>query len=195
MKTTRIAAAAADHSIDPDRWQAGFDQMLERIRPRFRRHEPWRHAAALMLGLCSDLGRKNCWTIAERAGHTSPHALQHLLARASWDADAVRDDLRGYVAEHLGHPDAVLVVDETGDLKKGTATVGVQRQYTGTAGRIENAQVAVYLAYAAPAGHALIDRALYLPKVWTQDAYRRAAAGVPDRVEFATKPALATTKP
>lgn len=193
MKTARIAAAAADHSINPDRWQAGFDQMLERIRPRFRRHEPWRHAGALMLGLCSDLGRKNCWTIAERAGHTSPHALQHLLGRASWDADAVRDDLRDYVTEHLGHPGAVLVVDETGDLKKGTATVGVQRQYTGTAGRIENAQVAVYLAYAAPAGHALIDRALYLPKVWADDTGRRAAAGIPQRVEFATKPALATT--
>lgn len=193
MKTTRSVAAAAAHSIDPDRWQAGFDELLARIRPRFARHEPWRHAGALMLGLCSDLGRKNCWTIAERAGHTSPHALQHLLGRASWDADAVRDDLRSYVAEQLGHPDAVLVVDETGDLKKGTATVGVQRQYTGTAGRIENAQVAVYLAYAAPTGHVLIDRALYLPKAWIDDADRRAAAGVPSGVEFETKPTLATT--
>lgn len=92
-----------------------------------------------MLGLISDLGRKNCWTLAERAGHRSPDRLQHLLARAKWDADGVVADLRGYVNEHLGDPDAVLVVDETGDLKKGSGTVGVQRQYTGTAGRIENA--------------------------------------------------------
>jgi SRSO17 transposase len=145
-----------------------------------------------MLGLVSDLGRKNCWTLAERAGHPSPDRLQHLLARAAWDADGVVADLRGYVSEHLGDPDAVLVVDETGDVKKGTATVGVQRQYTGTAGRIENAQVAVYLAYAAPAGHTLIDRRLYLPKDWCEDPQRRAAVGVPDEVEFATKPALAT---
>lgn len=145
-----------------------------------------------MLGLVSDLGRKNCWTLAERAGHPSPDRLQHLLARAKWDADGVVADLRGYVSEYLGDPDAVLVVDETGDVKKGTATVGVQRQYTGTAGRIENAQVAVYLAYAAPAGHTLIDRRLYLPKDWCEDPQRREAAGVPDDVEFATKPALAT---
>jgi SRSO17 transposase len=108
------------------------------------------------------------------------------------DADGVRDDLREFVADHLGHPDAVLVVDETGDLKKGTHTVGVHRQYTGTAGRIENAQVAVYLAYAAPAGHTLIDRALYLPAAWSDDPARCAAAGVPTDVGFATKPALAT---
>jgi SRSO17 transposase len=132
-----------------------------------------------MLGLLSDLGRKNCWTIAERSGHATPDALQHLLSRAVWDADAVRDDLRGYVVEHLGDPDAVLVVDETGDLKKGVETVGAQRQYTGTAGRIENAQVAVYLAYAAPTGHALIDRALYLPKSWIDDPERRTRAKIP----------------
>lgn len=144
-----------------------------------------------MLGLVSDLGRKNCWTLAERAGHPSPDRLQHLLARAKWDADGVVADLRGYVSEHLGDPDAVLVVDETGDVKKGTNTVGVQRQYTGTAGRIENSQVAVYLAYAAPAGHTLIDRRLYLPTDWCEDRERRAGAGVPDEVEFATKPALA----
>ena len=122
----------------------------------------------------------------------TPDGLQHLLARARWDADAVRDDLRGYVVEAFGEPDAVLVVDETGDLKKGKHSVGVQRQYTGTAGRIENAQVAVFLTYAARRGHALIDRALYLPRSWTDDPDRCAAAGVPDGVEFATKPALAT---
>jgi SRSO17 transposase len=145
-----------------------------------------------MLGLVSDLGRKNCWTLAERAGHANPDRLQHLLARAKWDVDGVVADLRSYVSDRLGDSDAVLVVDETGDLKKGSATVGVQRQYTGTAGRVENSQVAVYLAYAAPAGHTLIDRRLYLPECWCEDPGRRAAAGVPDEVQFATKPALAT---
>ena len=118
--------------------------------------------------------------------------MQHLLARAVWDHDGVRDDVRAYVAEHLGDSQAVLVVDETGDLKKGTQTVGVKRQYTGTAGRVENAQVAVLLVYASPAGHAVVDRELYLPKDWTRDPERMRAAGVPDQVGFATKPALAT---
>jgi SRSO17 transposase len=119
--------------------------VVDRIAPRFARYEPLRHAAGLMLGLLSGLDRKNCWTIAEHRGQRSPDGLQHLLARASWDADAVRDDLRGYVVDAFGDDAAVLVVDETGDLKKGEKSVGVQRQYTGTAGRIENAQVAVYL--------------------------------------------------
>ena len=145
-----------------------------------------------MLGLLCDVGRKNCWTLSELSGHASPDRFQHLLSRAKWDADGVRDDLRAYVVDHLGHPDAVLVVDETGDVKKGTGTVGVQRQYTGTAGRIENAQVAVYLAYSAPEGHALIDRRLYLPKSWTDDTDRRDRAEVPTDTEFATKPELAT---
>jgi SRSO17 transposase len=147
----------------------------------------------LVLGLLADLPRKNCWTIAEHAGDPSPDGLQHLLARAVWDHDAVRDDVRAYVTEHLGDPAAVLVVDETGDLKKGTTTVGVQRQYTGTAGRIDNAQVAVWLVYATGAGHALIDRELYVPRAWTDDPDRCRAAGIPDQVGFATKPALATT--
>ena len=122
-----------------------------------------------MLGLLADLPRKNCWTIAEHAGDASPDGMQHLLGRAVWDHDGVRDDLRDYVVEHLGDPEAVLVIDETGDLKKGLQSVGVQRQYTGTAGRIENAQVAVYLLYASDAGHAMIDRELYLPKSWIKD--------------------------
>ena len=166
--------------------------MLDRIASRFARCEPLRNAGALMLGLVSDLGRKNCWTLAERSGHASPDRMQHLLGRAKWDAEKVREDLRSYVVDHLGDDDAVLVVDETGDVKKGTRTVGVQRQYTGTAGRIENSQVAVYLAYAGPEGHALVDRALYLPRGWTDDPDRRAVAAVPDDVEFATKPTLAT---
>ncbi|SNR95746.1 SRSO17 transposase [Haloechinothrix alba] len=144
-----------------------------------------------MLGLLSDLPVKNCWTLSEQIGDATPDGMQHLLRKAVWDHDGVRDDLRDYVVEHLGDARAVLVVDETGDLKKGTRTVGVQRQYTGTAGRIENSQVAVYLTYATDAGQALIDRALYLPKSWAEDPDRRADAEVPDDVEFATKPALA----
>ena len=182
---------AAGHSVDADRWLGAFDELMLRVGSRFGRVEPRRRARAFVLGLLAELPRKNCWTIAEQAGDATPDGMQHLLARARWDADGMRDDLRGYIAEYLGDPDAVLVVDETGDLKKGTATAGVQRQYTGTAGRIENAQVAVYLGYAAPAGHALIDRELYLPQSWTGDPDRCAAAGIPADVTFATKPQLA----
>lgn len=192
MKTTEPAAVTAAHSVDPDRWQAEFSAVLDRIEQRFRRYEPLRHAGALMLGMVAGLDRKNCWTIAEHRGDATPDGLQHLLARASWDADGVRDDLRDYVIDAFGDPGAILVVDETGDVKKGTATVGVQRQYSGTAGRIENSQVAVYLTYAASRGHALIDRALYLPKSWTEDSERCAEAGIPTgKQSFATKPALA----
>jgi SRSO17 transposase len=144
-----------------------------------------------LLGLLADLPRKNCWTIAEHVGNRSPDGMQHLLGRAVWDEDGVRDDLRTYLVERLGDPEAVLVIDETGDLKKGTQTVGVQRQYTGTAGRVENAQVAVYLVYASDAGHALIDRELYVPRGWIQDPDRCRAAGIPEEVGFATKPTLA----
>lgn len=145
----------------------------------------------MMQGLLSGLERKNCWTIAEHLGHRDPEALQHLLSRAKWDDDGARDDLLAYVLDAFNDPAGILVIDETGDLKKGDLTVGVQRQYTGTAGRIENAQVAVYLTYTAPRGHALIDRELYLPKSWTMSPERLAAAGVPADVEFATKPVLA----
>jgi SRSO17 transposase len=118
----------------------------------------------LVLGLLADLPRKNCWTIAEHAGHATPDGLQHLLARSVWDEHAVRDDIRDWLVEHLADPAAVLVVDETGDLKKGIHTVGVQRQYTGTAGKVDNAQVAVYLAYATAAGHGVIDRERTCPR-------------------------------
>jgi SRSO17 transposase len=165
---------------------------MGRVAGRFARVEPRRRAKAFVLGLLADLPRKNCWTLAEHAGDPSPDGMQHLLSRAVWDEDAVRDDLRDYVVEHLGDPQAVLVIDETGDLKKGTATVGVQRQYTGTAGRIENAQVAVYLVYATDAGHAMMDRELYVPRSWIDDRQRLQAAGVPSQLGFATKPALAT---
>ncbi|MFE9968935.1 IS701 family transposase [Streptomyces sp. NPDC005525] len=166
---------------------------MGRIAGRFARVEPRRRTGRLVLGLLSDLPRKNCWSIAEWAGETSPHGMQHLLSRAVWDADAVRDDVREYVVEHLHDEAAVLVVDETGDVKKGTRTVAVQRQYTGTAGRIENAQVAVYLVYAGERGHAAVDRELYIPRSWTCDPDRCRAAGLGEDTVFATKPELART--
>src|SRR5256886_14815846 len=163
-----------------------------RVGGRFARVEPRRRMAAFVRGLLAGLPRVNCWSIAEHAGERCPRGMQRLLSSAVWDEAGIRDDLRGYVLEHFADPGAVLVVDETGDLKRGTATVGVQRQSTGTAGRTENAQVAVYLAYAAPAGSAFIDRALYLPRSWTGDPARCRAAGIPEDTAFATKPALAT---
>ena len=191
MTTHDNLAVAAGHSVDPDRWREQFDELMGRIAGRFARVEPRRRARAFVLGLLSGLQRKNCWTIAEQAGDATPDGMQHLLAGAVWDADTVRDDVRGYVVEHLGDPGAVLVVDETGDIKKGSASAGVQRQYSGTAGRVENCQVAVFLSYASPAGHVLIDRELYLPKSWTADKARCAAAGIPEGTGFATKPRLA----
>ena len=184
---------AAGLSVDLDRWRREFDELMLRVGARFARVEPRRRLASFVRGVLAGLPRVNCWTIAEYAGEAGPRGMQRLLSAAVWDEDGVRDDLRGYVLEHFADPGAVLVVDETGDLKKGTATVGAQRQYTGTAGRTENAQVAVYLAYAAPAGCALIDRALYLPRSWTSDPDRCRAAGVPEGTVFATKPALAKT--
>jgi SRSO17 transposase len=169
-----------------------FDVLIERVVGRFARTEPRRTAAGFVEGLLSSVERKTCWSLAEHAGDPDPQAMQRLLRTAVWDADAVRDDVRGYLVEYLGHPDGVLVVDETGFLKKGSCSVGVQRQYTGTAGRIENSQVAVFLAYVAPAGRALIDRRLYLPETsWCAEPGRRDAAGVPAAIDFATKPALA----
>ena len=158
---------------------------------RFGRVEPRRAAREFVLGLLSPSERKNCWWLAENAGHDDPQAMQRLLRTAVWDADAVRDDLRAFVTAQLGRPGGVLICDETGFLKKGLRSVGVQRQYSGTAGRIENSQVGVFLSYASPAGRALIDRRLYLPKSWTGDQPRCMAAGVPADTGFATKPELA----
>jgi SRSO17 transposase len=182
---------AAGLSVDLDRWRQEFDELMLRVGARFARVEPRRRMTVFVRGLLAGLPRVNCWSIAEHAGEQCPRGMQRLLSSAVWDEAGVRDDLRGYVLEHFADPGAVLVVDETGDLKKGTMTVGTQRQYTGTAGRTENAQVAVYLAYAAPAGSAFIDRALYLPRSWTGDPARCQAAGVPGGTAFATKPALA----
>lgn len=183
---------AVCHSVDVDRWRVILDEAVARVADRFVRPEPRRTAGQFVEGLLSGVERKTCWSLAEWAGHCDPQAMQRLLRTAVWDADAVRGDVRDWLVERLGHPDGVLVCDETGFLKKGVCSVGVQRQYTGTAGRIENAQVGVFLAYVTPHGRAMIDRRLYLPETtWCQRPDRLAAAGVPDEVGFATKPALA----
>jgi SRSO17 transposase len=178
-------------NADAERWASELDAVATRIAPRFGRAEPRRRAVAYLRGLLAPLERKNGWHLAEAAGDRSPDGVQDFLARVHWDADLVRDDLRAYVVEHLGDTQAVLVIDETGFLKKGTKSVGVQRQYSGTAGRIENCQIGVFLGYASRHGQALIDRALYLPESWATDRARCAAAGVPEAVAFATKPQLA----
>jgi SRSO17 transposase len=187
---TLMGTAAAAPSLDLDACSERFGQFMGLFAHRFGRVEPRRNAAAFVSTLLARLPRVNCWTAAEHAGYDTPDAFQHLLSRAQWDHDGVRDDLRGYVVGHLG-PEAVLVLDETGHLKKGTCTVATQRQYTGTAGRIENAQVAVYAVWATPHGHGFIDRELYVPESWTDDPERCQAAGLPDDLEFATKPELA----
>jgi SRSO17 transposase len=173
------------------RWAAGLDALHGRIAHRFGRAEVRERARRYLGGLLGPVSRRNGWQVAEHLGERHPRGVQRLLDAARWDADAVRDDLRAYVVEHLGDARGVLVVDETGFLKKGTKSVGVARQYSGTAGRTENCQVGVFLAYAGRQGRAFLDRALYLPKAWADDPARRAEAGVPATVRFATKGALA----
>ena len=146
---------------------------------------------ALPGGLLDRVERKNGWQLAEHPGETGPQGVQRLLNAADWDVDAVRDDLQQYVVEHLADPDGVLVVDETGFLKKGTKSVGVHRQYSGTAGKRENCQIGVFLSYASPKGRTFLDRELYLPQEWADDEQRRREAGIPADVTFATKPELA----
>lgn len=175
---------------DVQGWAAGLDGVLDRIGPRFVRAEPRRRALAYLRGLLAPVERKNGWQLAEVVGDATPDGVQDFLSRMRWDADQVRDDLQAYVVERLGDEDAVLVLDETGFLKKGTKSAGVQRQYTGTAGRIENSQVGVFLGYASRHGRALIDRALYLPKEWAEDVDRRRQARISAEVAFTTKPKL-----
>ncbi len=172
-------------------WTATLDALHTRIAPRFARAEARTRVRRYLDGLLAPVERKNGWQLAEHLGEAGPQGVQRLLNAADWDADAVRDDLSAFVVEHLGDAEGVLIMDETGFLKKGTKSVGVQRQYSGTAGRRENQQIGVFLTYAAPRGAVLLDRALYLPEAWANDAGRRAEAGVPETVAFATKGELA----
>lgn len=192
MWTDHDAAVAAGYRVDAQRWRVLFDDLMLTIGERFRRPEPRRRMRDFVRGLLAPLPRKNCWTIAEHAGDAGPDGMQDLLTRVKWDDAEVRADVREFIGHHLGEAEAVLIIDETGDLKKGRHTVGVQRQYSGTAGKIENCQLAVHLVYATTAGHAMLDAALYLPKSWCDDPERRAEAGVPEQVRFATKPQLAS---
>jgi SRSO17 transposase len=172
-------------------WTLELTNVERRIGARFPRWDARCRAGAYLRGLLSPVERKNGWQLAEVNGDETPYGVQHLLGRAVWDADAVRDDLWAYGIEHLGNPHGVVVIDETGFLKKGRHSVGVARQYSGTAGRVENCQIGVFLAYASACGHALLDRELYLPKEWAQDRERCTRAGIPPERTFATKPELA----
>jgi SRSO17 transposase len=175
-----------------ERWSDRLGELHARIARRFRRPEVGERARRYLAGLLGRVERRNGWQMAKAIGEDGPQGVQRLLNRAKWDAGAVRDDLRDHVFEHLGDEESgVLVIDETGFLKKGEKSVGVARQYTGTAGRIENSQVGVFLVYASREGAAFVDRALYLPAGWAADAARRAEAGVPEEVRFATKGELA----
>jgi SRSO17 transposase len=172
-------------------WQQEFKSLMQRLKHRFAHSQSRDWAAAYLQGLLSQVQRKNGWQLAETVGATTPYGIQQFLYRAKWNPDDIRDDLRHYVVEHLGDPAAVLVIDESGFVKKGPHSVGVQVQYCGTVGRTTNCQVGVFLLYASSTGATFLDRALYLPESWTNDRPRCRQAGVPDEVEFATKPELA----
>lgn len=172
-------------------WASAFAEVERRLGPYFARAEARQQTMAYLRGLLSPIERKNSWQLAEVVGAANPYGFQHLLGRANWDVDAVRNELHDYIAEHLGDPDAVVVIDETGFLKKGRMSAGVARQYSGTAGRIENAQIGVFLTYASQRGHTLLDRELYLPNEWTADRARCEQARIPSSRTLQTKPALA----
>lgn len=176
---------------DIRKWGNELDRVCDQIGDRFGRPEIRDRARVYLETLLSNVPRKNGWQLAERAGDSTPKNIQHFLGRSKWDADEVRDDLRQYVSEQLGEKNGVLIFDETGFLKKGTKSAGVSRQYSGTAGRIENCQIGVFLGYHSSKGHALIDRELYLPKAWCDDRPRCIAARIPETKQFATKPAIA----
>ena len=171
-------------------WAAELDAVAAKLAPRFERTEPRQRVLAYLTGLLSHTERKNGWQLAELAGEATPDGMQRLVSTAHWDADVVRDDLVAYVLEHLATANAVLVLDETGFVKKGRKSVGVAPQYCGTVGKIANCQIGVFLAYATPDGPVLLDRALYLPKEWADDPARRAAAGVPAEASCIPKPTL-----
>jgi SRSO17 transposase len=181
--------------VDVAGWVAALDELVELISGRFSRVEPRQRVGTYLRGLLAGLERKNGWTLAEHSGAVSPDGMQRLLRTAGWDVDGVRDDVRGYVLEHLRGPaggdgTGVFVIDDTGFIKKGIRSAGVARQYTGTSGKVDNCQIGVFLAYASERGRALVDRELYLPTTWTEDRDRCTRAGVPDEVGFATKPQL-----
>src|SRR5215212_12080237 len=178
--------------LDVQAWHTVYWAEIERrIGAVFARSEARERAMSYLAGLLSPAERKTSWQLAEIRGDPNPYGFQHLLGRADWDADLLRDKLRSYVTDYLADTDAVAVIDETGFLKSGRHSAGVARQYSGTAGRIENCQIGVFLAYASLHGHTLLDRELYLPKEWTDDRERCRRAGIPDEHEFATKPLLA----
>jgi SRSO17 transposase len=177
--------------LDVQVWNVYWAQVERRIGPVFARSDALRRAMTYLAGLLSPAERKNSWQLAEISGDPNPYGFQHLLGRADWDADVLRDKVRTYVTDYLAAPDAVGVIDESGFLKKGAHSAGVARQYSGTAGRVENCQIGVFLAYASGQGQTLLDRELYLPQEWTEDRERCRHAGIPDDRAFATKPALA----
>jgi len=189
--TTLTLSNLHEHLIPLPSWEEQLDIALQRLDPCFPRKEVRQQAHDYLKGLLSPVERKNGWQLAEYVGHNNPYRIQHLLDRAVWDADDVRDELTRLVIQYLGDPDGVAVFDETGFLKKGQYSCGVKRQYSGTAGRIDNCQVGVFLGYASAKGHTLIDRELYLPEEWAEDKDRREKAKVPEKIEFATKPQLA----
>ena len=170
---------------------ASLADIAGRLAPHFARSEPRQRVMAYVRGLLSAVERKNSWQLAEVSGDATPYGFQYLLGRADWEADAVRDELRHYLVQHLGSLDAVLVIDETGFPKKGRHSAGVACQYSGTLGKIDNCQVGVFLRYASQLGHTLLDRELYVPQEWMHDRERCRKAGIPEARRFATKPQLA----
>jgi SRSO17 transposase len=192
VRTTDLEAAAASTVEEAALACGNLDELMGCLAPCFARVEPRRQARKYVTGLMGDLPRKNCWTLAEQAGDATPDKMQRLLERAAWDASQAMGKVRGFTVARLGDPaGAVLVLDESGQEKTGEHTAGVKRQYLGCAGRVANGINVVFASYAAPAGHAVIGARLYVPRDWADDRQRRQAAGIPDDLEFATKPQLA----
>jgi SRSO17 transposase len=190
--TERSRSAPTDATANTiEGGRAYMADTARRLAPHFTRSQSRHRVMAYLRGLLSEAERKNSWQVAEVCGESTPYGFQYLLSRADWDADVVRDELRTSIRQHLGDANGVLVLDETGFLKKGRHSAGVARPYSGTAGKVENCQIGVCVSYASPLGHALLDRELYLPKEWMDDRERCRQAGIPDDRRFATKPQLA----
>jgi SRSO17 transposase len=188
---TTVECSCESETEIAGRCEADLAVVAGELREHFHRPEAYQHTIDYLRGLLTEVERKNGWQLAEEAGYDHPRGIQRVLDRYAWDADAVRDDLLRWTIRDLGDPAGVLVVDESGFLKQGRESVGVARQYTGTAGKIANCQIGVFLGYASPRGQVGLDRALYLPQVWAADGARRAKAKVPEEVTFRTKPDLA----